>query len=133
MGGARCSTRAFLAGMAGPATISVPSSSGQRVQRESGSSFQRLVKYFSPLFVGATRSTLQSLALAILGYDFSPLFVGATRSTPCTAPVTTDRTAFQSPLRRGNAFNPSFVCHRTTPRGISRPPFSGANRHTPLH
>src|SRR6185437_15636694 len=61
--------------------ISVPSSSGTRVQRSSstGATWPRL--YFSPLFIGDSRSTAFSQALPVA------------------------RNSFQSPLHRGLAFN----------------------------
>ena len=61
--------------------VSVPSSLGHRVQPEFRSRYREVARRFSPLFIGASRSTGLPDANAGLPDQFSPLFIGASRST----------------------------------------------------
>ena len=59
----------------------------------------------SPLHWGIAFNVRAALLITVVPPCFSPLFIGASRSTTFTNPLTLSTTGFQSPLHWGIAFN----------------------------
>ncbi len=87
-------------------TVSVPSSSGQRLRllwaRDAAA---RVLRFQSPLLRGNGFDLGQPNHRRAERRCFSPLFFGATASTMQTKSAGTNRHGFQSPLLRGNGFD----------------------------
>jgi len=77
--------------------VSVPSSSGNSLQRSQYLLGYSLILSFSPLFIGELSSTENSTAFKLTINRFSPLFIGELSSTRYSSDTSTQRLCF-SPL-----------------------------------
>ena len=86
--------------------LSVPFSSGQWVQRTFGRETHiSLYSPFSPLFVGSVGATQRPAPVRVPPPAFSPLFVGSVGATMAANIVSTSCSSFQSPFRRVSGCN----------------------------
>ena len=97
--GDSCSTSSDSEGRSGFSKISVPSSSGTRVQHCTSAANLESTKHFSPLFIGDSCSTWKFTGITRAGCDFSPLFIGDSCST----------WKFTGITRAGCDFSPLFI------------------------
>jgi len=105
--------------------VSVPSSSGNSLQRRRPGSGRSGRAGFSPLFIGELSSTLLVTSFGYGSLCFSPLFIGELSSTALACPARVRRGVFQSPLHRGTLFNPAAVQASLPESDVSVPSSSG--------
>jgi len=111
--------------------ISVPSSSGSRVQPNHGHGGQQRSGNFSPLFIGESRSTSQRCAGTASTERISvPSSSGSRVQLKLEVAAIIRLSPFQSPLHRGVAFNIRLRRLRVIPTTHFSPLFIGESRST---